>query len=219
MPGGPVAVLLLALSAWGCGDRSVGQRSSDGGVDVAPCDPEQFEDQDGDGIWDGYEGCAEGRDTDEDGIPDCVDIDSDNDTISDDREAGGGDLCTPPLDSDGDGRPNFLDTDSDNDGVLDRDEGLNWGYPIGQCETACDPSQPSDCASGQFCNPTWSTCVDDLCLDGDLDALSPDTDGDGLGDLASLRLMFTKIRTTSSVAMRHRICLEPPEYGRSRLLM
>jgi clumping factor A len=79
--------------------------------------------------------------TDGDTRPDYLDIDSDNDGISDLREGGGNDFAgtgiagTPgvsdalgfplvsgplnPSDVDLDGKPNFQDTDSDSDGVFD----------------------------------------------------------------------------------------------------
>ncbi|MDC6390084.1 Ig-like domain-containing protein [Maribacter sp. PR1] len=113
------------------------------------------EDHDGNhnGLDDAYEpncGC-EGItpiDSDEDGIPDYLDIDSDNDGILDNVEAqstsGFQEPCgmdvdgnglddhyenSPgsaegliPLDTDEDGKPDFRDLDSDNDGVLDNVE-------------------------------------------------------------------------------------------------
>ena len=51
-------------------------------------------------------------DTDEDGVPDYVDLDSDNDGIPDLFEG-----CD--IDTDGDGLPNCLDSDSDGDGCDD----------------------------------------------------------------------------------------------------
>ena len=90
-------------------------------------------------------------DNDEDGRPDYIDIDSDNDGIHDVTEAGDGNLDsnadgsidsddigysdtdfdgmdddsepTNPLDSDGDNLPNHLELDSDNDGIYDIEEG------------------------------------------------------------------------------------------------
>ena len=54
-------------------------------------------------------------DSDGDGIPDYVDLDSDNDGITDLSEG-----CE--IDTDGDGLPNCLDLDSDGDGCSDVDE-------------------------------------------------------------------------------------------------
>ena len=54
-------------------------------------------------------------DTDNDGTPDALDLDSDND--------GHADLIEGTYDADGDGIPNHLDLDSDNDGITDLLEG------------------------------------------------------------------------------------------------
>lgn len=58
-------------------------------------------------------------DTDNDGLIDCLDLDSDNDGIPDTRE------WNEPTgrDVDGDGADNYVDRDSDNDGILDIIEG------------------------------------------------------------------------------------------------
>ena len=84
-------------------------------------------------------------DTDNDGIANVFDLDSDNDGIPDAVEAGYGSFTNgsgvistmvdtnnngmhdatesaTPLDSDNDGVPNYLDLDSDNDGIFDVDE-------------------------------------------------------------------------------------------------
>ena len=105
-------------------------------------------DLDDDGIPNTEEGLG---DTDGDGIPNYLDIDSDNDGILDVVEGGDGSLDTngdgvidenddgftdededgmadaseetPTPDTDGDGIPNYLDIDSDNDGIFDVVEG------------------------------------------------------------------------------------------------
>jgi len=86
-------------------------------VDTAAC--EDYVDSDGDTIADQHEGEA---DIDGDGTPNHLDLDSDNDGLSDAWEAGDADICTPPLQSDPDMVPDFLDPDSDGDGVSDADE-------------------------------------------------------------------------------------------------
>ena len=90
--------------------------------------------------------CGVASDRDGDGIPNCLDLDSDNDGIPDEVEGCGsiftstitytqtasgcssglidGKGCTP-LDSDEDGVYNFIDLDSDNDGIWD---GLEAGH-------------------------------------------------------------------------------------------
>jgi len=78
-------------------------------------------DFDGDSIKDQEEGSL---DSDQDGIWDYMDTDSDNDTYSDAEEAGDSDPETGPLDSDGDGIADYMDTDSDGDGFLDISEKL-----------------------------------------------------------------------------------------------
>ena len=58
-------------------------------------------------------------DTNNDGVIDALDNDSDGDGIDDAIEAGDADLATPPVDTDGDGIPDYQDPDSDDDGTGD----------------------------------------------------------------------------------------------------
>ncbi|MEQ9439569.1 MAG: tandem-95 repeat protein, partial [Cyclobacteriaceae bacterium] len=90
-------------------------------------------------------------DSDGDGTPDFQDTDSDNDGVPDAVEAG--DNPESPDDTDGDGTPDFLDTDSDGDGLSDT------------AEAGDDPTQPTD-SDG----------------DGIADAKETDSDGDGIAD-------------------------------------
>jgi gliding motility-associated-like protein len=76
-------------------------------------------DSDGDGIADKYEGTI---DSDKDGKPDYLDLDSDNDGYSDADERGITSLEQAPLDTDKDGLADYVDTDTDGDGILDKDE-------------------------------------------------------------------------------------------------
>jgi hypothetical protein len=71
-------------------------------------------DADGDTIDDSLEGRSSNRDTDGDGTPDYLDLDSDDDTLPDSEEG--------LTDYDGDHIPSYVDTDSDGDGVPDIDE-------------------------------------------------------------------------------------------------
>jgi hypothetical protein len=64
----------------------------------------------------------QGFDFDGDGTPDRLDLDSDADGIPDSVEAGDTDVTTRAVDTDGDGKPDFRDTDSDADGLPDQDE-------------------------------------------------------------------------------------------------
>ena len=114
-------------------------------------------------------------DTDEDGIPDYLDLDSDGDNISDVVEGGNldpdndgivgtgtpmvnengqpdGNTSNPP-DTDLDGDPDYQDIDADGDGIVD----------IYEC-------------------PDDNTCVDND-EDGIPDFLDPDSDGDGINDI------------------------------------
>lgn len=83
-------------------------------------DPDDLTDSDADGITDRMEGNG---DADEDGTPNRLDLDSDDDGILDaveyGRAAGSG---AQPADTDRDGDPDFLDLDADGDGLLDEDE-------------------------------------------------------------------------------------------------
>ena len=140
-------------------------------------------DADGDGVDD----ATALQDTDGDGVVDYLDLDSDNDGISDVLESGGGDTDgdgmvdgftdndgnglhdgsgQTPVDSDGDGVPDMVDFDSDADGIPDA------------IETGIDTD-----ADG---------VADYLDLDSDNDGLPDDyetpgsgldADGDGVDDL------------------------------------
>ncbi|GAB4162472.1 MAG: hypothetical protein Tsb0033_21430 [Winogradskyella sp.] len=91
-----------------------------------------IEDDDNDGIPSDLEGRGEmdengnypnAQDSDEDGIPDYLDQDDDNDNVPTSNEIDNDDLdgdddpTTNPLDTDGDGTPDYLDEDDDGDGV------------------------------------------------------------------------------------------------------
>jgi gliding motility-associated-like protein len=101
---------------------------------------DQFTDLNGDGM-DDNQPIFSPRNTDGDGIPDYIDLDSDNDGISDILESGQPDLNgdgkvdgfvdanndgfqdalvgVKPIDFDKDGNPDYRDLDSDNDGIPD----------------------------------------------------------------------------------------------------
>ncbi len=86
------------------------------------CGSSDLTDDDKDTISNYHEGKSDRIDTDKDGTPDYLDLDSDDDTIPDFKEAGDDNVVTPPVDTDFDGTPDFRDTDSDNDGLSDKDE-------------------------------------------------------------------------------------------------
>lgn len=121
-------------------------------------------------------------DFDQDGIPDNVDVDDDNDGILDVAETG---------DKDGDGQIDSLDLDSDNDGIPDAIE-ANAGlipanmtaegqYPGGYVATndADGDGQADDVDA-----TTGGTALADTDTnnDGCPDRCSLDSDGDGIGD-------------------------------------
>lgn len=87
-------------------------------------------DTDADGLWDSGETALTmmgwiNFDSDEDEIPDVLDIDDDNDgiyTLFEQADPDGDNLPWDATDSDGDAMPNYLDVDDDGDGVLTADE-------------------------------------------------------------------------------------------------
>jgi hypothetical protein len=142
-----------------------------------------YDDDDGDNISNGHEGCRCAMDSDSDGIPNYADRDSDNDGIPDSVEAGDSNINTYPIDSDGDTNPDYVDTDSDNDGVFDDDEDRNGDGRLGDCEdnpVSCSVSLPCDTESS--CHPTRNICVNNICLAGETDPKVADTDNDGITD-------------------------------------
>ncbi|MEQ8715741.1 MAG: hypothetical protein RIC80_22190, partial [Cyclobacteriaceae bacterium] len=105
-----------------------------GGVDSGTADGrvDDVTDTDGDGLADTFDADNGGSpltnlDFDGDGFINGLDLDSDNDGITDNVEANadgatGGTLLTP-RNTDGKTKPDYLDTDSDNDGIPDIIEG------------------------------------------------------------------------------------------------
>lgn len=110
-------------------------------------------------------------DTDDDGVPDLADLDSDGDTIEDNIEGTG--------DPDEDGLPNYRDLDSDGDGIPDETEGSGDidgdGVP-NFLDLDSDGNGIPDAVEGA--DPTA-----DLDGDGIPDFMDPDTDGDGIPDI------------------------------------
>ena len=102
-----------------CDPDTDGDGISDSRETAIGSDPNNA-DSDGDGIGDAIEahgGVA--TDTDHDGTPDVMDLDSDNDSILDAVEKG---PTSTPVDTDSDGTPDYRDLDSDADGYLDATE-------------------------------------------------------------------------------------------------
>jgi hypothetical protein len=113
------ALVLLLLAVCGC---EVGSRPTDGGEDAGSIiivgDCEASGDDDGDGIYDNFEGDG---DFEGDGIPNAADTDSDGDGYSDAEEHGIEAGCAA-RDLDRDTNPDFLDLDADGDGLSDEEE-------------------------------------------------------------------------------------------------
>jgi MYXO-CTERM domain-containing protein len=109
-------------------------------------------------------------DSDGDGLPDCLDPDDDNDTMSDEEEESW-DLEDP----DGDGTPNSLDTDSDGDGIPDAVEG------DGDTDGDGIPDFLDVDSDGDGI-PDEEEGLDDTDGDGIPNAYDTDSDGDGIPD-------------------------------------
>jgi len=140
---------------------------------------------------------AEVPDTDRDGKPDYLDLDSDNDNIPDvidntqdtdkDRRTnfrdsdsdgdGVGDIVEGQNDADKDGIPNYLDLDSDGDGILDSLEGVNR---CPTCSEGVDNNVDGWEDSSQF--PASGNWVIDTDKDNTPDYLDVDSDNDGIPD-------------------------------------
>jgi len=134
--------------------------------------------------------CPVSANTDQDGVPDSEDTDSDNDGISDAREAGIGlpryaeISATGPGDPDGDGIPNKHDLDSDGDGIPDHFEGggandINFdGFADNFIDT--DGDGHHDQHDADQVNDILP--LPDTDGDGIPDFLDTDSDGDGKTD-------------------------------------
>ena len=137
-------------------------------------------DSDGDGILDIIEKGSGlfPRDSDADGVPDYLDLDSDNDRIPDQLEALSDAL--QPRDTDGNGAPDYLDIDSDNDGIEDGLETIadadNDGIP-----NFLDDDSDGDNIPDRV-EASSASAFEDLDGDGIPNYLDEDADGDSLTD-------------------------------------
>lgn len=121
-------------------------------------------------------------DTDEDGIGDYADPDNDGDRIPDFREIGGD--ADNPVDSDDDGTPDYMDTDSDDDGILDyweRDIDVDGDTIPSYLDDDSDGDGFPDAEEFNYCDPETERPTD-TDMDGVPDFLDTDSDGDGLSD-------------------------------------
>jgi len=174
-------------------------------------------DANGDGIIDGFaDGDGNGLDdttettplpvpnSDGDTLPNYLDLDSDNDGITDTTEAGGTDANgdglidgfadgdnnglddtteTTPLpveDKDSDGTANYLDLDSDNDGITDTTEA---GGTDANSDGIVDGFADGDGDGLDDATATTPLPIDDFDNDGLANYLDLDSDADGISDI------------------------------------
>lgn len=174
----PTALLLAALVA--CTKGTSTDDTGEGPLVT-------YSDKDNDTILDLHEGWVDEDseelpiDTDGDTKPDFMDPDSDDDGISDSREAGDADPLTLPIDSDNDGTADYRDLDSDDNCIPDADEGGNDPDEDGLGNWA-DLDDDGDGIKdyveiGESCGQV------DSDGDGTPDFRDADSDGDGVKDL------------------------------------
>ncbi|MDF0715478.1 gliding motility-associated C-terminal domain-containing protein [Muricauda sp. 334s03] len=139
-------------------------------------------------------------DSDGDGIPDSIDIDSDNDGILDVAEDanidGDNNPATNPTDTDGDGIPNYLDLDSDGDGLLDNYEAQNYAsfqLPSGEDTdgNGLDDAYEDFPGAGNGLSPI------DTDSDNIPDYLDLDSDNDGILDQNESSVVSTDFDCTT----------------------
>lgn len=111
-------------------------------------------------------------DSDNDGIPDAVDLDDDNDGIPDAVEGSG--------DTDGDGIPDHLDLDSDNDGLTDAYEA---GGTDADGDGVIDGFSDNDADGLDDATAASPLPVPDTDGDSAPDYLDFDADNDGISDI------------------------------------
>ena len=161
-------------------------------------------DTDADTVFDEIEGrdaVGGPTDTDADGTPDYLDLDSDNDGIPDATEWPDKSCATGGInDADGDGIANFRDLDSDANGLLDKDEGCAPASVLAKLgKPACtlaltedlDGDGVNDFLDSDNDHDSSSTAVEVGLEDiyelrnaaGTYVGLSLDFDGDGVPDL------------------------------------
>ncbi|MEM2868823.1 MAG: hypothetical protein QW379_00160 [Thermoplasmata archaeon] len=132
------------------------------------------------GIMDGEEPSGY-EDSDNDGIVNARDIDSDDDWVQDTEEGGWGEWGT---DLDGDGVCNMLDTDSDADGLNETIEYPRKGTAVPKYAPGSNESH-----SSAYCNPPYD----------------PDSDDDGLLDGSDVVLLPSDYRYAYFTSSQHSI--------------
>jgi large repetitive protein len=126
---------------------------------------------------------ARSADTDGDGTPDFLDLDSDGDRVSDADEAGDDRPSTAAQDSDEDGEPDYRDLDDDGDGLATKDERSKDGEDIdSDGDGRPDYLDLDDDDDGVPTQRERSSDGHDIDTDedGTPDYLDVDDDGDGI---------------------------------------
>ncbi len=120
-------------------------------------------------------------DSDNDKLPNYLDVDSDNDGIDDVYESGiSAGIASEPVDTDADGTADYLDADSDGDGLFDNEEG---GTVSGSPPNDTDGDGNYDF---QDLDADGDGLPDDYEVDINTDPFDLDTDGDGFTDGAEV---------------------------------
>ena len=159
---------------------TIGDLVEAGGVDAdADGRIDNFVDADSKGVDDAIQASAlPVFDTDNDGVADYRDTDSDADSVPDRVEAGN--QPNQPADTDGDGAPDFREQDADNDNMPDRMEvGADPANPIDSDGNGVPDFQDSGVSDGA---PPAEPISDDVDGDGIINILDMDDDNDGLLD-------------------------------------
>jgi hypothetical protein len=174
---------------------------------IAPDDPPDPNDTDGDGVPNDQDNCPgvanpSQTDTDGDGQGNACDDDDDGDGVNDDEDNCPGINNPEQADPDGDGQGNECDSDDDGDGVPDGQDNCAGVPNPDQTNTdgdadgdACDPDDDNDEVPDEQDNcPTASNpeqkdtdedgagnaCDADIDGDGVPNGADEDTDGDGI---------------------------------------
>jgi len=112
------------------------------------------------------------QDTDNDGTPNYLDTDSDNDGISDLAEAGSNPYI--PQNTDGDPLPNYIDSDDDGDGIATSVEGATADFDNDGIKNYLDNDDDNDSVL------TLTDGTSDFDGDGKPNYLDADDDNDGV---------------------------------------
>jgi hypothetical protein len=173
----------------GDGGTSGGGADTDAGAGSGPSFDEL--DSDGDGIHDADEGRGGALDTDDDGTPDYLDDDSDDDCRSDAAEG--------TADEDEDGRPNQRDRDSDGDRLADELEDTNCNGTTDEAESAADDVDTDADAATDLVEQTLGTDPSDESDNPQSDGAAVSIVPFGPRNAAQLDVAFTTRLSTVDV--------------------